>query len=201
MDNRFTDNDDIHQDSFDVEPVVEDTVTLLICDYAMNYAKNYFIENYKIRDGVAAADQGREYPKQMEFEFVRDPDTAKDVARRMISRLNYAPMHALFDSSLRIAERDLTDIVRLDHFIHPQTDKTEIAGVDLDLDNLAVAVDAPYEQTPYLLAVNGGILACANGNRLTRAGVYSPTYNIMAASGAILACANGNRLRLAKENL
>ena len=201
MDNRFTDNDDILQDSFAVEPVVEDTVTLLICSYGLNYSKNYFIDQYKIRDGVAASDQGREYPKEMEFEFVRDPDTAKDVARRMISRLNYAPMRALFDSSLRIAEGDLADIVRLDHFIHPQTDKTEIAGVDLDLDNLAVAVEASYEQTPYLLAANGGILACANGNRLTRANVYKPTYNLMTASGALLACANGDRLRLAKENL
>jgi len=201
MDNSFTDNDDILKDSFAVEPAVEDTVTLLVCSYGLNYSKNYFIEKYKIRDGVAASDQGREYPKEMEFEFVRDPDTAKDVARRIISRLNYAPMHAVFDSSLRIASRDLADIVRLDHFIHPQTDKTEIAGVDLDLDSLTVAVRAPYEQTPYLLAVNGGILACTNGNRLTRAGVYKPTYNLLAASGALLACTNGQRLRLAKENI
>jgi len=107
----------------------------------------------------------------------------------------------LFDSSLRIAESDLADIVRLDHFVHPQTDKTEIASVELDLDSLAVDVQAPHEQTPYLLAASGGILACANGNRLTRAGVYSPTYNLLAASGALLACANGDRLRLAKETL
>lgn len=194
MDNRFTDNDDILKDSFAVEPAVEDTVTFLVCDYAMNYSKKYFIDQYKIRDGVAASDQGREYSGKMEFDFVRDPDTAENVARRMISRLNYAPMHSSFDSSLRIAARDLADIVRLDHFIHPRTDKTEIAGVDLDLDNLAVGVRAPYEHTPYLHAANGDILTCADGKRLIRAGVYKPTHNLMAENGALLACENEDRL-------
>lgn len=194
MENRFTDNNDIHKDSFAVEPVVEDTVTLLVCSYGLNYSKNYFIDQFKIRDGVAASDQDREYPREMEFEFVRDPDTAKDVARRLISRLNYAPMRALFNSSLRIAESDLADIVRLDHFVHPQTDKTEISSVDLDLDSLAVGVEAPYEQTPYILAESGAIIACENGDRLTKESYYNPTYNLMAENGALLARENGDRL-------
>ncbi|MBU0995387.1 MAG: hypothetical protein KJ737_23060 [Proteobacteria bacterium] len=137
----YSANDDILKESFNITPLVDETATRISFSYAYNYAKSYFIESGEVWDAASIEALMKDYPVHLDLNWIRDDDTALDIAGKILARRKNLMKQVSFSSAMHILAHDLTDDIRVVHFAGPVLSDITITGISIDLDNLSVNVE------------------------------------------------------------
>ncbi|MBU0994126.1 MAG: hypothetical protein KJ737_16670 [Proteobacteria bacterium] len=141
----YSANDDILKESYSVFPLTEEAATRIVFSYAYNYSKSYFIESVEVADQEALDAFKKEYLALVDLVWIRDDDTALDIAEKLIARKKNLQKKVAFGSAMRVLENDLTDDIQVDHFAGPVLSDVRITGISIDLDNLSVNIEGVSE--------------------------------------------------------
>ncbi|MBU0995957.1 MAG: hypothetical protein KJ737_25975 [Proteobacteria bacterium] len=137
----YSANDDILKESFGVLPLTEDIATRISYSYAFNYAKSYFIEADEVSDADSIEALKKDYPVHLDLNWIRDDDTALDIAEKSLARRKNLLKQVSFGSAMHVLAHDLTDDIRMVHFAGPVLSDITITGISIDLDNLSVSIE------------------------------------------------------------
>jgi len=141
----YSANDDILRESFNILPLTEDVTTRISFSYAYNYSKSYFTESGEVSDQGAIDAHKKDYQLHIDLNWIRDNDTALDIAGKILAKRKNLQKEVIFDSAMHILEHDLTDQIKVEHFAGPILSTIQITGISIDLDNLSVSIDGVSE--------------------------------------------------------
>ena len=144
MGTAFSDNENIIS-GVTIKPSIDDIATDINYYYRRNSIEERWSSFGTENDATQAAAFGKNYNANLELFWVRDDDTAVDVAERQLARRKTLRMEVSFDTPLVSLTNDLLSEITVDHYNGPTLSTLTINKMAINLDALIVSIVAKTE--------------------------------------------------------